>query len=117
MIGTNERLGGAKNYLKTVATYIGPACLLCSMHGEADGVPVGDGQPQLVEDRVDDRLPASEIGRRRVDPEVVPEDEVIDALLVEGKRAAVDIRHVVRRDDRVHRQAREQRDLLANLRR
>lgn len=40
MIGTNERLGGMKNYLKTVATYIGPACLLCSMHGEADGVPV-----------------------------------------------------------------------------
>jgi 3-ketosteroid 9alpha-monooxygenase subunit A len=39
MIGTNERLGGTRNYLKTVATYIGPACLLCSMHGEADGVP------------------------------------------------------------------------------
>lgn len=40
MVGTNERLGGARNYLTTVATYFGPACLLCSMHGEADGVPV-----------------------------------------------------------------------------
>ncbi|MDR3415740.1 MAG: Rieske 2Fe-2S domain-containing protein [Nevskia sp.] len=40
MVGTNERLGGARNHLTTVATYFGPACLLCSMSGEADGMPI-----------------------------------------------------------------------------
>lgn len=40
MVGTNERLGGQANYLHTVATYFGPACLICSMRGEAEGLPV-----------------------------------------------------------------------------
>lgn len=40
MVGVNERLGGQVNYLTTVATYFGPACLICSMRGEAGGLPV-----------------------------------------------------------------------------
>jgi len=40
MVGTNERLGGQRNYLHTVATYFGPAVLVCHMRGEADGLPV-----------------------------------------------------------------------------
>jgi 3-ketosteroid 9alpha-monooxygenase subunit A len=40
MVGRNERLGGHNNYLTTVATYFGPACLICSMRGEAGGLPV-----------------------------------------------------------------------------
>lgn len=40
MVGINERLGGARNHLTTVATYFGPAVLICSMTGEAEGLPV-----------------------------------------------------------------------------
>lgn len=40
MVGINERLGGTRNHLTTVATYFGPACLICRMSGEADGMPV-----------------------------------------------------------------------------
>jgi 3-ketosteroid 9alpha-monooxygenase subunit A len=40
MVGLNERLGGQKNYLTTIATYFGPACLICSMRGEAEGLPI-----------------------------------------------------------------------------
>lgn len=40
MVGINERLGGTRNHLTTVATYFGPAVLICSMRGEAEGLPV-----------------------------------------------------------------------------
>lgn len=40
MVGINERLGGMRNHLTTVATYFGPAVLICSMTGEAEGLPV-----------------------------------------------------------------------------
>ncbi len=40
MVGTNERLGGEVNYLTTVTTYFGPACLISSMRGEAEGMPI-----------------------------------------------------------------------------
>jgi 3-ketosteroid 9alpha-monooxygenase subunit A len=40
MVGLNERLGGPANYLRTVATYYGPANLLTTMHGESDGLPI-----------------------------------------------------------------------------
>lgn len=40
MVGINERLGGTRNHLTTVATYFGPAVLICSMTGEAEGLPV-----------------------------------------------------------------------------
>ena len=51
---------------------------------------------------------------RRVEAEVL-EHEVVDALALEGQRALVDVRDVVGRDDRLDRQAREQRDLLADV--
>ncbi len=40
MVGVNERLGGTRNHLTTVATYFGPAVLICSMTGEAEGMPI-----------------------------------------------------------------------------
>ncbi|TJY58250.1 3-ketosteroid-9-alpha-hydroxylase [Sinimarinibacterium sp. CAU 1509] len=40
MVGINERLGGTRNHLTTVATYFGPATLLCKMTGESDGMPI-----------------------------------------------------------------------------
>lgn len=40
MVGINERLGGTRNHLTTVATYFGPAVLVCHMTGEAEGMPV-----------------------------------------------------------------------------
>ncbi len=40
MVGINERLGGTRNHLTTIATYYGPACLFCRMTGEAEGLPV-----------------------------------------------------------------------------
>ena len=45
----------------------------------------------------------------------VLEDELVDALVVEGERALVDVRDVVGGHDRLDRQAREQRDLLADV--
>ena len=56
-----------------------------------------------------------EIGLRRLDAEVLSEDEVVDALLVEDERHPVDVGHVERRYDGLHRQAREQRDLAADV--
>ncbi len=52
--------------------------------------------------------------RRRLHAEVV-EDEVVHALFVEHERHLVDVIDVVGRHDRLGRQAREQRDLLADL--
>jgi len=40
MVGLNQRLGGQANYLRTVATYYGPATLITTMRGEADGLPI-----------------------------------------------------------------------------
>jgi 3-ketosteroid 9alpha-monooxygenase subunit A len=40
MVGANERLGGANNYLTTIATYMGPAYHVTHMYGEAQGVPI-----------------------------------------------------------------------------
>ena len=45
------------------------------------------------------------------------ENEVVDAFGVEGERALVDVGDVVGGDDRLDRQAREQGDLLADVRR
>ena len=65
---------------------------------------------------LDRLLPGRQLGRRRLQVEVL-EDEVVDALLVEGERHLVDVVDVTGRDDRLRRKAREQRDLLAYLRR
>ena len=59
-------------------------------------------------------LPAGEIGIGRLHAEVL-EQEVVDALLVEGERHLVDVVDVAGGDDRLRRQAREQRDLLADV--
>lgn len=40
MVGANERLGGANNYLTTFATYMGPAYHVTHMYGEMQGVPI-----------------------------------------------------------------------------
>jgi 3-ketosteroid 9alpha-monooxygenase subunit A len=40
MAGVNEKLGGAKNPLITVATYFGPAYHITHMKGEMNGVPI-----------------------------------------------------------------------------
>ncbi len=61
-------------------------------------------------------LPAAQVRWRRLHPELL-EDEVVDALFAVVQRDLVDVVDVVRGDDRLHRQAREQRDLLADLRR
>ena len=53
-------------------------------------------------------------GGRACDAEVL-EQEVVDALLVEGERDLVDVVDVAGGDDRLRRQAREQRDLLADV--
>ena len=58
----------------------------------------------------------SRSGAGRLDAEVL-EHEVVDALLVERQRHLVDVVDVARRDDRLGRQAREQRDLLADVER
>ena len=47
--------------------------------------------------------------------EVLAEDEVVDALGAEHERHLVDVGDVVGRDDRLDRQAREQRDLAADV--
>src|SRR2546427_4918670 len=47
----------------------------------------------------------------------VLEDEVVDSLVAKDERHAIDVADVARRDDRLRRQAREQGDLLADLRR
>ncbi len=62
-----------------------------------------------------DRLaPIGQLRRRSLDREVV-EDEVVDALIGEHERHLVDVVHISRARHGVHRQAREQRDLLADL--
>ncbi len=62
-----------------------------------------------------DRLPAAQVGRRRVESEVLLEDVVVDALGVEHQRHLVDVGHVAGRDDRFDREAGEQRDLAADV--
>ncbi len=63
---------------------------------------------------LDRLLPGRQLRRRRLHAEVL-ENEVVDALLVEGERHLVDVVHVAGRDDRFRGQAREQGDLLADL--
>ena len=53
-------------------------------------------------------------GGGRLDAEVV-EHEVVDALAAEDERDLVDVVDVARGDDRLDRQRREQRDLLADV--
>ncbi len=60
------------------------------------------------------RFPLGEVRGRRLHPEVV-EDEVVDALGAEHQRHLVDVVDVVGRDHRVDREAREQRDLVADV--
>ena len=60
-------------------------------------------------------LPVREVGRRHVvDPEVL-EHEVVHPLGMEVERDLVDVVDVARGDDRLVRQRREQRDLLAHV--
>jgi 3-ketosteroid 9alpha-monooxygenase subunit A len=40
MVGSNERLGGEKNFLTTRATYFGPAYHITRMQGESQGVAI-----------------------------------------------------------------------------
>ena len=54
-------------------------------------------------------------GSRGLDPEVLGEDEVIDALGAEHQRHLVDVGHVVGGHDGLDRQAGEQRDLAADV--
>ena len=62
-----------------------------------------------------DRLPpARELGRLGLQGEVI-EDEVVHPLFVEDERHPVDVLDVASGHDRLHRQAREQRDLLADV--
>ena len=61
-------------------------------------------------DALGQALPARQLGRGRVEPQVI-EDEVVDALLAEHERDLVDVVDVAGRHDRVDREAGEQRDL------
>ena len=58
--------------------------------------------------------PFGELGLGRLIAEVL-HDEAVDALLLEAQRHFVDVRDVARGDDRLFREAREERDLAANL--
>ena len=60
------------------------------------------------------RLPLAHVGRRRLDAEVV-QQQVVEALGAEHQRDLVDVVDVAGRDHRVDRQAREQRDLGADV--
>ena len=63
---------------------------------------------------IEQRAPARQLGRRRLDPEML-EHVVIDALLVESERHRVDVLDVVGGNHRLERQTCEQRDLLADV--
>ncbi len=62
-----------------------------------------------------DRLPVEQVRRRGLEPEVLAQDVVVDALGPEHERDLVDVGNVARGDDGLDRQAREQRDLLPDL--
>ena len=75
--------------------------------GDPDG-PLGGVGPSA------EVLPVGEVGRRRVDPEVI-EDEVVHALRAEGERHLVGVVDVARGDDGRLGQRREQGDLAADV--
>ena len=76
-----------------------------------------DRDPDLAGRRVGaphHRLPLAQVGRGRLHVEVV-EHQVVDALGAVAERHLVDVVDVVGGDHRVDREAREERDLLADL--